>query len=57
MARFTLPWAKILIPFGEISQQRRPDRIDYSPKSVISGSFLWLRPWAALGNRWFASIG
>jgi hypothetical protein len=49
-ARFTLPWAKILIPCGEISQQRRPDRIDDSPKSIISGSLLWLRPWAALGS-------
>jgi hypothetical protein len=47
-ACFTLPWAKILIPFGEIPQQRLPDRIDYSPKSVISGSRLWLRPETAM---------
>jgi hypothetical protein len=56
-ARLTLPWAKILIPCGEIFQQRRPDRIDFLAKSVISGSLLWLRPEAALGNRWFTSIG
>jgi hypothetical protein len=48
-ARFTLPRAKILIPCGEISQQWRPVRIDYSAVSVISGSLLWLRPVAALG--------
>jgi hypothetical protein len=57
MARFTLPWAKILIPCGEIAQQRRPDRIDFLAVSIISSSLLWLRLETALGNPWSASIG
>jgi hypothetical protein len=39
-ARFTLPWAKILIPFGEIFQQRRPVRIDFLAVFFISSSLL-----------------
>jgi hypothetical protein len=39
-ARFTLPWAKILIPFGETSQQRRPVRIDFLAVFIISSSLL-----------------
>jgi hypothetical protein len=39
-ARFTLPWAKILIPCGEISQQRRTVRIDFLAVSIISSSLL-----------------
>jgi hypothetical protein len=39
-ARFTLPWAKILIPCGEISQPRRTVRIDFLAVSIISSSLL-----------------
>jgi hypothetical protein len=55
--RLTLPWAKILIPFGEISHQRRPDRIGFLAVSIISSSLLWLRLETALRNPWSASIG
>ena len=49
-ARFTLPWAKILIPFGETSQQRRPVRIDFLAVFIISSSLLV----AAVGRAGFS---